>query len=209
MALYAFIAPETHLPGWAPGLHPGAHLRAYLGLHLGPLAGAHPDAAVAAVYAIALALTLVLAAWLTPRHWWRRPTVRGGALLAGGTLAFGTLFLALAGQPQPALAAGAAPAPALSGAPGPAAARAALPGAPASGASYRVAEELNLRATGSVHGARLAVLPAGSRVVASGAVDGDWWQVRARIRGRELTGWTSSLWLRRNDEASRRGHDGG
>lgn len=161
-------------------------MRDFLVLHAGAFA-----------YAAAFALTLVLAAWLTPRHWWRRPTLRGGAVLAVGTVAFGALFLALflalVGRPQPAPAALATPAEA---APPPSAA----PGAPVAGASYRVAEILNLRAARGVHAGRLAVLPAGSRVVASGAFDGDWWQVRARVDGRELTGWTSSLWLRRNDE---------
>jgi hypothetical protein len=147
----------------------------------------------APAYAAGLVMTLVLAAWCTPRRWWRRPTLRGGAVLAGGTVAIGTLLLALAGRPQTALAAS-VPIDTL---PLPAAATEASPEA---GASYRVAEELNLRATRGIYAPRLAILPAGSRVVASGAVDGDWWQVRARVDGRELTGWTSSLWLRRRDE---------
>jgi hypothetical protein len=151
-----------------------------------------------AAYAAALALTLVLAARLTPRHWWRRPTLRGGAVLVFGTLVFGTLYLALAGRPQPALAALgtqplAAPLPAATLPP-------ALKKTPAPGARYRVAAELNLRSGSGVHAARVAVLPPGSRVIASGAVDGDWWQVRARVDGRLQSGWTSSLWLRRSDE---------
>jgi hypothetical protein len=145
--------------------------------------------AAALAYAAAFVLTLVLAARLTPRHWWRRPTLRGGAVLAGGTLAIGTLLRALAGGPQTAQAAD----PLATLPPPPAT-------APQAGASYRVAEELNLRAARGVHAPRLAVLPAGSRVVASGASDGDWWHVRARVDGRALTGWTSSLWLRRSDE---------
>jgi len=157
-------------------------LRDLLASHTGALA-----------YLVGLVLTLVLAAWCTPRRWWRRPTLRGGAVLAGGTLAIGTLLLALAGRPQTALAAWTP----VETARLPAAATEASPEA---GASYRVAEELNLRATRGVYAPRLAILPAGSRVVASGAVDGDWWQVRARVDGRELTGWTSSLWLRRRDE---------
>lgn len=142
-------------------------------------------------YASALLLTLALAAWLTPRRWWRRPTVRGAAVLAGGTLAFGALFLALAGRP------GAATAAAV-----PMRAPAAHPQdtGPTAGAAYRVVEPLNLRAGRGVHTARLAALPAGSLVVASGARDGDWWEVRVRIGGRELAGWTSSLWLRRAEE---------
>jgi hypothetical protein len=153
----------------------------------------------APAYALAFALTLALAAWFTPRSWWRRPTLRGGAVLAAGTFAFGTLLLAVAGRPQ------AAPAQALASPDtAPAASAAPTHPAPAPGASYRVAEELNLRATRGIHSTRLAVLPAGSWVVASGALDGDWWQVRARVDGRALVGWTSSLWLRRGDEAGPR-----
>jgi len=43
-------------------------------------------------------------------------------------------------------------------------------------------------------------VPAGSRVVATGRTEGDWWQVRASIDGVEVEGWASSLWLRRADE---------
>src|SRR5206468_1235285 len=103
--------------------------------------------------------------------------------------------LMLAGRAQPALAAQPVQAPLPA---------AALPApvkkTPAPGARYRVVEQLNLRTGSGVHAARLAVLPAGSRVVASGAVDGDWWQVRAIVDGRALTGWTSSLWLRQGGE---------
>jgi len=153
----------------------------------------------APAYAAGLVMSLVLAAWCTPRHWWRRPTLRGGAVLAGGAVAIGTLLLALAGRPQAALA---AQTPVDSVRLPAAATVAAAPEslAPAPGASYRVAEELNLRSARGVHAPRLAVLPAGSHVVASGAVDGDWWQVRAHVGGRALTGWASSLWLRRREE---------
>ena len=46
----------------------------------------------------------------------------------------------------------------------------------------------------------LAVLPAGTLVTRTGAADGDWWRVRARLQGRDVEGWASSLWLRRVDE---------
>jgi hypothetical protein len=160
----------------------------------------HDWAPALAAYAIALAVSVVLAAWLTPRHWWRRPTLRGGAVLAGGTLGFGTLFLMLAGPPRPALAAAALPLATPLATPTAASAPELAAPAPSPGARYRVVDTLNLRADRGVHAARLAVLPAGSRVLASGAVDGDWWQVRARVGGRTVTGWTSSLWLRRADE---------
>ena len=40
----------------------------------------------------------------------------------------------------------------------------------------------------------------GTVVSATGATDGDWWQVRAKVDGRDVDGWASSLWLRRTDE---------
>jgi hypothetical protein len=73
-----------------------------------------------------------------------------------------------------------------------------MPAAPA--LRYRVVEDLNLRAAKATGAPRLAVLPAGTLVQRTGAADGDWWQVRARLRGRQVEGWTSSLWLRRVDE---------
>lgn len=52
---------------------------------------------VAACLAGALLLTLVLAAFLTPRHWWRRANARALAVVAGGTALFGALFMLAAG----------------------------------------------------------------------------------------------------------------
>jgi hypothetical protein len=147
-----------------------------------------PAMATLAAYGAALALTLLLAAWLTPRAWWRRPNLKALAVLGGGTLAFGVLFAAWIGEPRPALAA-AAPALVVEHA-----------GLPAAGAGYLVIDELNLRDGRGIRAQRLAVLPAGTRVTATGAFDGDWWRVRARVDGRVLEGWASSLWLRRADE---------
>jgi hypothetical protein len=65
---------------------------------------------------------------------------------------------------------------------------------------YRVVDDLNLRAAKATGAPRLAVLPAGTLVTRTGAADGDWWQVRARLRGKDVEGWASSLWLRRVDE---------
>ena len=138
------------------------------------------------VWSAALAATLVLAAWCTPRAWWRRPNLRALAVLAGGTAACGLLFSAL----LPA-------APAR--APLPLAAAAAAIG-PAPGARYRVADDLNLREDRGVRAPRMRVLPAGTLVSTTGATDGDWWRVRARVGGRDVEGWASSLWLRRIDE---------
>jgi hypothetical protein len=154
-------------------------------------------AAYALALVLALVVTLVLACWLTPRRWWRRPTAGTLALVGGGTLALSALFASflpatasrVASQMPPAFPlAAAAPAPSAPNAPSTPALR------------YRVVDDLNLRAAKATGAPRLAVLPAGTLVTRSGAVDGDWWQVRARVRGREIEGWASSLWLRRVDE---------
>jgi hypothetical protein len=143
----------------------------------------------AAAYGLGLVLTLVLARWLTPRRWWRRPTAGALALAGGGTLAFGMLFASLLPASRVA-----APLPLAL----PTAAAAPAPSTPL--LRYRVVDDLNLRAAKATGAPRLAVLPAGTLVTRSGAADGDWWQVRARLKGRQIEGWASSLWLRRIDE---------
>jgi hypothetical protein len=129
------------------------------------------------VWAGALAATLVLAAWCTPRAWWRRPNLRALAVGAGGTLGVGLLFSALLpAAPVPlAVAAG-----------------------PAAGARYLVVDDLNLREDRGVRAPRMRVLRVGTVVSATGATDGDWWRVR--VEGSGVEGWASSLWLRRTDE---------
>jgi hypothetical protein len=124
-------------------------------------------------WAAALAATLVLAAWCTPRAWWRRPNLRALAVVAGGTLGFGLL---LSGMLPPAP----------------------VPAAPTANAHYRVVDDLNLRADRGVRAPRVRVLPKGTVVSATGATDGDWWRVR--VDGSDEEGWASSLWLRRTDE---------
>jgi hypothetical protein len=146
--------------------------------------------ALAAAYGLGLVLTLVLAAWLTPRRWWRRPTAGTLALAGGGTLAFGALFALLFSTLLPAAAPPVAAAAPL--------ALAAPQSTPAT--RYRVVDDLNLRAAKATGAPRLAVLPAGTLVTPTGAFEGDWWQVRARIKGEDVEGWASSLWLRRIDE---------
>ena len=135
----------------------------------------------------ALLLTLALSAWLTPRAWWRRANARALAVLAAGTGAFGTALWWWAAP--------AGPAPQL--------AVAVHQDAPLPGRSYRVADALNLRSAVGVGAARVAVLPAGSVVTATGSQDGDWWRVTARVEGAAVEGWASSLWLRRADERRR------
>jgi hypothetical protein len=148
---------------------------------------------VAACFAGALAVTLVLAAFLTPRSWWRRANTRALAVLAGGTALFGCLFVLAAGAwpPKPAMAAAVAmPLPV----------HVAMPAPRLPVHDYRVFDDLNLRAASGTGAARMAVVPGGATVTTTGRIDGDWWEVTARVDGRMVTGWASSLWLRRGDE---------
>lgn len=144
-----------------------------------------PAWVAAACLATALVLTLVLAAFLTPRHWWRRANARALALLVGGTALFGGLFMLAAGVwPHPAPPVPLAAAPALTAAP----------------RTYRVSDDLNLRAASGTRAARIAVVTKGTVVSTTGRVEGDWCEVTASVNGRSVTGWASSLWLRRGDE---------
>ncbi|RJG19182.1 SH3 domain-containing protein [Massilia cavernae] len=136
-----------------------------------------------AAYATGLLLTLVLAAFLTPASWWRRLNARALAVTVAGTWAAGSLLAALL--------------PAHAGATA-SSARTATAAAPQR--SYLVFRALNLRSGAGTSARRIVVVPAGAEVAATGAREGDWWQVRATIEGRKVTGWASSLWLRRADE---------
>jgi hypothetical protein len=144
-----------------------------------------PAWVVAACLAAALVLTLVLAAFLTPRQWWRRANARALAVLLLGTGLFGVLFMLGATpwfpQRAPVRLAIAAPV--------------ALPAG-----AYRVFDDLNLRAGSGTGAARIAVVPGGTVVTTTGRRDGDWWEVKAEVAGRPVTGWASSLWLRREEE---------
>ena len=134
-------------------------------------------------YAAGLIATLVLAAWLTPARWWRRPNLRAAGILVAGTWGLGALLLSLLPASAPVMAATAL--------------------APQAGISYTVFDDLNLRADKGIGAPRIAVAPAGTVVTTTGLRDGDWWQVSARIDGKEVRGWSSSLWLRRAEEARR------
>jgi hypothetical protein len=72
--------------------------------------------------------------------------------------------------------------------------------------TFRAHRSLNLRSGAGVGATRLAVIPAGAPLTPTGQRQGDWWQVRAGggDDGKELTGWVSSLWLRRLKEAAHR-----
>ena len=133
-----------------------------------------PSLPTLAVYAAALIATLVLAALLTPAHWWKRPNLRAMTFVALGTWGIASLLLFLMPGTPPAML--------------------------AEVRSYRVHEDLNLRAGKGTGARRIAVVPAGALVTTTGMRDGDWWQVSARVDGKEVRGWSSSLWLRRADE---------
>ena len=145
------------------------------------------------VFACAFVATLVLAAWFTPARWWRQPNVIALSVVVLGTWGLGSLALWL--LDTPARAPQMATAPSTHGVAG----LSATSGA--SGVSYRVREDLNLRAGTGTGARRIAIVPAGTVVTTTGARDGDWWQVQASIDGRAVKGWSSSLWLRRADEA--------
>lgn len=150
--------------------------------------------AIAAVL-IGLVLTLVLAAFLTPAHWWRQLNARALGIVGLGTWGIASVVMWLAQGHSPQMMAHAA-APATAGV---ARIAAALP---ETRRSYRVRDDLNLRAGKGTGAARIAVVPAGSVVTTTGVRDGDWWQVSARIAGKDVQGWSSSLWLRRADESA-------
>ncbi|MTV39868.1 SH3 domain-containing protein [Duganella radicis] len=169
-----------------------------------------------AAFAAGLIITLFLAAYLTPRGWWRRPNARALFIMVAGAWGFGSLILyaahaaasggdhlaqaspgtSPAGPPPPQAA---LPAGAVGGgtlAPGDIAGSAAA----TAGRAFRVHRDLNLRAAPGVHAARVGVVPAGAIVTPTGVHDGDWWQIKATIGHSEQTGWASSLWLRRSGE---------
>jgi hypothetical protein len=142
-------------------------------------------------FVIGLVVTLVLAAFLTPARWWQRPNVRALAVLVIGTWGIGSMLLWLA--PKPAMAA----TPVVAGI------AAIRPVALSAERSYQVFEDLNLRAGSGTSARRVAVVPVGASVTPTGVREGDWWEVRTKIGGKQFSGWVSSLWLRRSDEARR------
>jgi len=152
----------------------------------------------ALAFAAGLAITLFLAAYLTPRTWWRRPNARALLIMVGGAWAIGSLILyAAPGKPAMAASMGG-----VAGDSGAAATAAALASGDAliAGQPFQVHRDLNLRATAGVGAPRLIIVPAGATVTPTGMRSGDWWQIKASVAGRESTGWVSSLWLRRSGE---------
>jgi hypothetical protein len=147
----------------------------------------------ALAFAAGLAITLFLAAYLTPRSWWRRPNARALLIMVVGAWGLGSLILyavdgAHAATAVPARAAAAEP-PVI-----------AADAAPIAGKPFQVHRDLNLRVTAGVDSPRLVTVPAGATVTPTGMRSGDWWQIKASVAGRDNTGWVSSLWLRRSGE---------
>lgn len=182
-----------------------------------------------AAFAAGLIVTLFLAAYLTPRDWWRRPNARALLIMVAGAWGFGSLILyathgaggaqasTLAAdktrqQPsvQPPLGADRASSGTSATSSGKSASSgndagsdagdvaADWPGA--AGRPFLVHRDLNLRAAPGVQAARLAIVPAGAEATPTGMRNGDWWQIKTSVNGRENTGWVSSLWLRRSGE---------
>lgn len=128
-----------------------------------------------AAYAAAFAITVLLARYATPRHWWRQANARALAVLALGTWGIGSLLAPVAAAALPPAAAARAPQP---------------------GQRYVVFRDLNLRAAAGTGAPRIATLPQGATVTATGRHEGDWWQLNIGRR----SGWASSLWLRKATE---------
>lgn len=165
----------------------------------------------ACAFPAGLVITLFLAAYLTPHQWWRRANARALLIMVVGAWGFGSLIL-YAFQGAAPVAAGTLanavddshPDPKTDS---PADSQAAMRSPAKSlshdiitGRPFQVHRDLNVRAAAGVHAARLITVPAGASVTPTGVRDGDWWQVRTRVDGREKTGWVSSLWLRRGGE---------
>lgn len=155
----------------------------------------------AGAYTAGLVITLFLAAYLTPRQWWRRPNARALLIMAVGAWGFGSLILyAVHGRQNESNVAAATPDRGAEARAITAAAAARETAALIAGQPFAVHRDLNLRAAAGVHSPRLVTVPAGATVTPTGARNGDWWQIKASVAGHANTGWVNSLWLRRSGE---------
>lgn len=172
------------------------------------------------VFLFGLATTLLLAASLTPRRWWRQPTALGLAGLFAATWLIGAASLACVnwlGWPQRLLYADILSlqrghdavawkevdgvrgfermfAPFLAQGLGQPATMASASTTAAS-RQFSVRQALNMREHAGIDGKRLSTLGVGDIVTTTGLRLGDWWQVQTSVDGRRRMGWVSSLWL--------------
>jgi len=166
-----------------------------------------------AIYLAALAATLVLAAYCTPRNWWRRLNLRAIGITLGGTLLIGHLLTQwlIPAHARTEMPGAGAVASAGTGRITSTGAAPAVPSAPKTGSiatqPFAVHRDLNLRRAAGVDAARMLIIPAGSVVTPTDIREGDWWQISACRHGQCNTGWVSSLWLRRHDEQQRTVHE--
>lgn len=180
-----------------------------------------------AAFLLVFLLSVALLSRYTPRDWWRRTTLVGVLAVAGMTWVLGVAVLAafhaVGGQrlaygtvvnlrpaQQPvgewldvggareleAILAQRALLPEPSESLPVAALKPVGKASPSGG--YRVFHRLNLREGPGIESARIAVLNVGEVVSYDGAAQGDWWRIRTATG---TTGWASSIWLRRPDEA--------
>ncbi len=131
---------------------------------------------------LATGLCCLMAAALTPRAWWQRPSVLGSVGLAGGSCLIGWWLWQFTQLPQ--TAALTRPPKAMESA--------SLPRL--DDRAYHTHQALNLRQQPGTDAALRATLPVASIVRPTGQRAGDWWQVTTQYG----TGWVSSLWLRQH-----------
>lgn len=166
--------------------------------------GWQPELPLWLAWPLASALLLLLAAGLTPRHWWRQLTLFAMLGIVGGGYVLARLLGPLVMLPEPALALAAPGGPGRHASHVPPAGRAGSVGQVVSvdsagavgSVGFRVREPLNLRRAAGTDAPWLVTLPGGALVRPTGQRRGDWWQVTSVGH----TGWVNSLWLRQIGE---------
>lgn len=156
------------------------------GIAMNSLASIGPAWIVCLIGMLAFTVCCVMAACLTPRIWWYRPSVLGVLGLAGGSCLIGWWLWQLAGLPDPQASTSTGTI-----------LQAAVPSGKSgtlNGTTYHTHRALNLRRQPGTDAALRATLPSASLVWPTGLRQGDWWQVGSEYG----TGWVSSLWLRQH-----------
>lgn len=150
------------------------------------LASISPAWTVCLIGMLAFIICCVMAACLTPRLWWHRPSLLGALILVGGSGLIGWWLWQLSGLPRPQTST--SPHTLVQAAP--------ESGQPPNHSSmaYHTHHALNLRQQPGTDAALRATLPVASLVWPTGRRQGDWWQVSSEYG----TGWVSSLWLRQH-----------